>query len=40
MIWEHPAETMMYVGIGVMIGIILAGIAQEIQNRLPPDPPP
>jgi hypothetical protein len=37
MLWTHPAETLMYVGIGVLIGIIAAGVAQELQHRRPPD---
>jgi hypothetical protein len=43
MIWTHTAETLMYVGIGALIGVILAGIAQDQQakrdrrNHPPPD---
>ena len=35
MLWTHTGETLMYVGIGVLIGVILAGIAQQMQG-----PPP
>ncbi len=31
MLWTHTGETLMYVGIGVLIGIIAAGIAQQMQ---------
>ena len=37
MLWTHTAETLMYVGVGVLIGLIVAGIAQEMQHRPPPD---
>lgn len=33
MLWTHTAETLMYVGIGVLIGVIAAGIAQEMQRK-------
>jgi hypothetical protein len=36
MLWTNTGETLMYVGIGVLIGIIAAGIAQEMQARKPP----
>lgn len=34
MLWTHPGETLMYVGVGVLIGIIAAGTAQEMQRPL------
>lgn len=35
MLWTHPGESLMFVGIGVLIGIIAAGIAQQLNG-----PPP
>ena len=35
MLWTRTGETLMYVGVGVLIGVILAGIAEEMQG--PPD---
>lgn len=31
MLWTFTGETLMYVGIGALIGIIAAGIAQQMQ---------
>ncbi|MGU3668467.1 hypothetical protein ACLBX9_30160 [Methylobacterium sp. A49B] len=40
MLWTHTGETLMYVGIGALIGVILAGIAQEMQSKRHPTQPP
>jgi hypothetical protein len=36
MIWEHPAETMMYVGLGLAIGLALGGWIADRANRSQP----
>lgn len=40
MIWTHPGEAGMYIGIGALIGIIIAGIAQDMQARYERKHPP
>jgi hypothetical protein len=32
MLWTHTGETLMYVGVGMLIGVIIAGIAQQMQG--------
>ena len=32
MIWTHPGETLMYAGIGLMVGLVVGGWAADRQR--------
>ena len=33
MLWTHPAETMMWVGIGLMVGLFVGGWVADRQGK-------
>lgn len=35
MLWTHPSETMMYVGIGILIGGLVVGLVVDRQQHPP-----